>query len=351
MAEKSTAKKRAPRQQMLDVLAETEKVVAERRESAARPEEKAEARAVAAAVEIAEEISTRGVVESIGELKSTISKTLATMSDRLEEQVSRYVQFQRAIAARDKELKEIYDIERAATTLTALFEAHEAKRSAMETELDADRAALEQEIEQTRNAWIEERKQRDAEIKERDAAELKRREREKEDYRYAFAREQQQARDAFADETAKIHKQLADTKAKADADVAQREQALAEREQELATLRAKAEAAPKELEAAVAKAIKETTARLTQESASREELLKRDYLGEKNVSAARIASLEHTVQEQAQRLTALLAQTEKAYAQVQEIAVRAVEGSAAAKQLAGLQQLLADQPRKGGSER
>ena len=73
-----------------------------------------------------------------------------------------------------------------------------------------------------------------------------------------------------------------------------------------------------------------------------------EHVGEKNVLTTRVTSLEHTVQEQSQRLTSLLAQAEKAYAQVQEIAVRAVEGSAAAKQVASLQQLLADQPRKSG---
>ena len=51
------------------------------------------------------------------------------------------------------------------------------------------------------------------------------------------------------------------------------------------------------------------------------------------------------------RMAKLLGQAEKAYAQVQEIAVRAIEGSAGAKQLASLQQLLADQARKPAAER
>jgi hypothetical protein len=351
MAEKAPSRKRPPRQQMLEALAETEKNVAEARESAARPEEKAQAKAVADAVAMAEDLSTRGVVESIGDLRSNISKTLSGISDRLEEQVARYVQLQRAIIAKDNELKEIYEIQRSASTLTALFEAHETKRSAMETELAKDRQELEHEIEQTRAQWEEERKMRDAEIKERDTAEAKRREREKTEYVYAFTREQQQARDAFADQMAKTEKDLAEKKAAFEKDFAEREQALSSREQELASLRAKAEGSPKEIETAVAKALKETTTRLTQESSSREELLKREHLGERNVLTTRIASLEQTVQEQSQRIAALLAQTEKAYTQVQEIAVRAVEGSAAAKQLAGLQQMLADQPRKGGGER
>jgi hypothetical protein len=44
-----------------------------------------------------------------------------------------------------------------------------------------------------------------------------------------------------------------------------------------------------------------------------------------------------------------LEMAEKAYAQVQEIAVRAIEGSASTKQLANLQQLFSDQVRKSSS--
>jgi hypothetical protein len=73
--------------------------------------------------------------------------------------------------------------------------------------------------------------------------------------------------------------------------------------------------------------------------------------GEKNVLTAKIAALERTVKDQAEQLTRLQEQAEKAYAQVQEIAVRAIEGSANTKQLAHLQQLLADQARKSSPER
>src|SRR5450432_4572742 len=104
MAEKSSSKKRPPRQQMLEALAEADKSVAERREATAKPEEKIEARNTEQAIALADELSTEGVVKSIGELKGVIGKTLSQLSDRLEEQVARYVQIQRAIVAKDVEL-------------------------------------------------------------------------------------------------------------------------------------------------------------------------------------------------------------------------------------------------------
>jgi hypothetical protein len=351
MAEKTSTKKRPARQQVLEVLEESEKAVAEHREAAAKPEEKIAAKATAEAVAVAEELSNRGVVQSIGELKSSIGRMLSDLSDRLEDQVTRYTQVQKAIAAKDKELKEIYEIQRSASTLTALIEAHERQKAQMEQDLAAAKEQLEQEVEQTRAAWEVETKQHEAEAKERDAAEQKRREREKEEYRYSFAREQQQAKDQFADEMANAHKQLDERKALAEKQLGDREQAIKDREEELAALRQKVDAFPAGLETAVAKAVKETTARLQQEAAAREQLLKQEFEGQKNVQSTRIASLEQQVKEQAERMAKLLGQSEKAYAQVQEIAVRAIEGSGSAKQLAQLQQLLAEQARKPGAER
>ena len=65
----------------------------------------------------------------------------------------------------------------------------------------------------------------------------------------------------------------------------------------------------------------------------------------------RIGLLEQTAKEQAEQLSRLQDRADKAYGQVQDIAVRAIEGSGTAKQLSNLQQMLADQARKGSGDR
>src|SRR5258706_15633817 len=106
MAEKTTPKKKPTRQQMLEGLADSEKSVAERRETQARPEEKLEARATVEAVGAADELAERGVVQAIGELKSNIRRMLSGLSDRLEETGGRDRQRPRGLAAKDKGPKE-----------------------------------------------------------------------------------------------------------------------------------------------------------------------------------------------------------------------------------------------------
>lgn len=353
MAKESASKRRSSRQVVAESLIEAEKEVAERKEAEAKPEERAAAKAVSEAVAAADALSSEGVVRSIGELKSLLTRTLTELSERLDAEVGKYSQIRRAIAAKDAELQEIYEIQRSASTLQAMIETQQRKQEEMERAFQTEKEELERQIETTRAEWEAERKQHDQETKDRDVAEQKRRQRELEEYKYSFAREQQLARDQANDELAKVQKELADRKSQLERDwdereksLATREQELTSREQELIELRARVAGFAHDLQSAIDQAEARATARLQQQHASAQELLRRELEGEKNVLAARIAGLERTVKEQAEQITRLEQQAEKAYAQIQEIAVRAIEGSASSKQLASLQQLLAEQVRK-----
>lgn len=71
--------------------------------------------------------------------------------------------------------------------------------------------------------------------------------------------------------------------------------------------------------------------RVKSEAETRLTLAAKESEGERNVYEVRIAALEARVKEQAEQVIRLLTQTEKAYVQVQDIAVKAVEGSTSAK--------------------
>ena len=131
MAEKTTSKRRSSRQAVVEVVAEAEKAAAGRKEAEAKPEERIAAKAVSQAVAVADAISSEDVVRSIAELKSTITRTLTQLSDRLEEEVNKFSQVRRAIAAKDAELAEIYEIQRSASTLQAILSPSSASRKSL----------------------------------------------------------------------------------------------------------------------------------------------------------------------------------------------------------------------------
>ena len=339
------------KQEMLEAYSTVLKQLEAQREAEMRPEKKLEEKKAKEVIQVAESLSTEGVAKEISNLKIEASKTLAQISDRLEEEVNKFKAIQSAIALKEKELQELYEIEKSAVTLAALIESQNQKRQQFESEMAEKKEALSQEIEALRAEREKEKKEYEDEIKERDTAEKKRRDREKEEYDYSFKREQKLAKDKFEDEKGKLEKEIQVKREQMESELKEREKAIAEREDELNELRKKVSAFPKEMETAVAKAVKEATEKLNLEAKNREELQKREFVGERNVLTTRIESLEKMVKEQSEQITKLTQQLEKAYQQVQEIAVKTIEGSSTIKSFANLQQWISEQTRKSSQEK
>ncbi|MBW1714708.1 MAG: hypothetical protein JRJ77_02620 [Deltaproteobacteria bacterium] len=339
------------KKEMLDAYNALLKQLQEKRQAELKPEKKIEEKKEREIVKVAETLSSEGVVKDIGNLKLEIGKRLTQIADGLEEEVNKYKKIQEAIKIRDGELKELYEIERSAETLAALIEAQKQRRQEFESEMAARKEELNQEIQIIREGWEKDKKAYEAQIKERDNAEAKTREREKEEYSYTFRREQQLAKDRFEDEKAKTEKEILLKKEQMEKDLAEREKAIAESEEELNELREKVAAFPKETEQAVNTAVKETTQRITVEAKNKEELLRKEFDGQRNVLTTRIESLEKTVKEQSGQIANLSEQLEKSYQKVQDIAVKSVEGSSSLKSLTSLQQLVTEQTRKQSQEK
>ena len=324
------------KREMLDAYNTLLKQLQEKGQAEVSPERKAEEKRVKEVEHIADSLSSEKIAKDVSNLKIEIGKMLGELSERLESEVNEFRDIQKAIKFKEKELEEVYEIEKSAATLTALVEAQHQKRKEFESEIETLRAE-----------WEKEKKLHEAQLKERDGSEAKRREREKEEYLYAFRREQQMAKDKFEDEKAKLEKEIKLKKEQAEKELVEREKAIAEKETELNELRKKVSSFPNEMESAVNKAVKETTDKLQQESENREELLKKDFNGERNVLTMRVKSLDETVKQQSEQITKLSQQLERAYQNIQGIAVKTVED----RSFSGLQGLLTEQTKKQSQEK
>ncbi|MFH0812796.1 MAG: hypothetical protein V2A69_08150 [Pseudomonadota bacterium] len=334
------------KQEMIEAYNALLKQLQERREGELKPEKKLEEKKAKEAIQVADALSAEGIAQGINNLKLDIGKVLTQISDRLEGEVNKYKSIQSAIGFKEGDLQELYEIEKSALTLSALIESQNQKRQEFEAEIANQRETLKREIGATRTEWEKEESDHEAMIKEREAAEKKRREREREEFEYAFKKEQQLAKDKFEYEKGKLEKDIQTKKQELENTLKARESAIAEREEELSELRKKAGTFPKEMETAIAKAIKETSERLTLEAKNREEFLKKEFEGERNVLKTRIESLEKTVKEQSEQISRLSQQMEAAYQKVQDIAVKTVEGSSGVKAYTSFQQLLNEQVKR-----
>jgi hypothetical protein len=346
------------KQEMLDAYNELVKKLDEKRAAESKPEEKIEEKSVKNAVDLADSLSLDGIVKGIGTMKAEIGALLNQLSEKLEREVGKYDTVKKGLDAKEAELREIYEIQKSASSLGALLEAQSLKRVEFEAEMAEKKEALTLEIQSVRAEWEKEKKLHEIEIKERDAVEAKKRERENEEYKYAMTREQQLAKDQFEaekakyeEEKAKLERELLLRKEAAEKEYAEREQAIRQSEEELNELRKKVSLFPKDLETTISREVKSAVERVQLDSTNREELLKKEFEGERNVFTTRVAALEKVVQEQNAQIAKLTQQLEKAYNQVQDIAVKAVEGSSGAKALSGLQQLMVEQGRGQAQEK
>lgn len=334
------------KKEMLEAYKTVVKLLKEKRTAEMKPAEKIEEKELEKSVLVADSLSVDGIGREIGTLKSEIGKTLAGLSDRLESEIEKYSQVKKAVEARAKELQEIYEIEKSVSSLMALLEVQKQKRTEFEADMARQKAELKDEIDSQREAWKVEESAYEASIKERDAAEEKKRKREAEDYKYQFEREKQLARESFEYEKARMQRELEVKREEMEKDLSLREKALVEREAELQQLRDKVACFPQELDAARNKIAKEISERLTHEAKYKEDLLRKELDGEMNVLKSRLETLQQTLKEQTAQMVKMQTQLEKSYGQVQDIAVKAIEGSSSAKNLAQLQQQLVEQQRR-----
>ena len=337
------------KQEMLRTYNALLRQLQEKREAEMNPEQRIEEKRAKEVIEVASSLSSEGVVKGIGSLKLDMSRTLTQISDKLEDEVNRLNGIQKAIDIKEEEIKELYEIEKSAATLAALIEAQNQKRQEFESEIVQRKEGLMQEIEKTRAEWKKEKETYEMETKEQGSAEKKKREREKEEFQYAFEREQQLLKDNFEDEKAKLEREIQLKREQMEKELTEREKSISEKEGELNELRQKVGAFPKELETAVNKAVKEATERITAEAKNREQLLNKEFEGERGVLTTRIESFEKRTKEQSEQIAKLSAQLEKSYQKVEDIAVKAIDGSSNLKSLANLQQMMADQT-KGQSQ-
>ncbi len=319
------------KKEMLEAYNELLRKLQEKEEAELKPERKIAEKKNREVVDAVDTLSSEGVMRKINDLRLEIGKMLTQLSEKLENQVGEYQKIKEAIEVKKAELKEIYEIEKAAHTLTALIEAHSQKKKEFEEEMRNRKEELEKEIQQLKTQWESEKRKV---------------QREQEEYTYNLEREQKLARDKFEDEKAKLDKELHLKRESVERELAERERAISQREEEFNQLKKKVDAFPKEMELAVNRAVKETQQKMRQEAENREALLRKAFEGERNVLQAKIEMLERKTKEQSEQIARLLQQLEAAYQKVQDLAAKALGGVSDLKSLVELQQFVNRESKK-----
>jgi colicin import membrane protein len=277
-------------------------------------------------------IGVEAVVQRISGLGLEVSRALAQLSEKLTEEVHLLSTVREAVALERGELERLHKIDVAATALDQLVQDYARQKEHLDAELTTQR-----------QAWDEETARFERERKEQEENLKKQRQREIEDYEYRKNLERKKAQDKYEEDLRARDKNNREQQETLEKTWQVREVALKEQEEQLAHLKKEVEAFPtrlqKDIEAAALQVRKEVEARLEHQMV----LVKKDAEAEKRLAELHAKTLEETLTRNAAHIATLEKQLAEAKHQVQDIAVKAIEGASGARALSHINQIAMEQ--------
>jgi hypothetical protein len=277
-------------------------------------------------------VSVEAVVQRISGLGLEVSKALSDLSSRLTDEVQSLASVREAVALERKELERLHKIDIAATALDQMVQDYARERQILEQEIAAQRAE-----------WEAESLRVERERKEQDDLLKKQRQREIDEYEYKKTLDRKKAQDKYDEEIRLTEKKNQERQEALEKSWQQREALLKEREEELKQLRKDAEGFPvrlqKEAQAAADQARRDTEAKFEQQLV----VMKKDAETERRLAELQIKTLEEGATRQGDQIAALEKQLSDAKQQVQDIAVKAIEGASGARALSHINQIAMEQ--------
>jgi Uncharacterized conserved protein len=290
----------------------------------------------------ANQISNQDVLGAISILQKNISSTLSNISKDLIEEIEKFENLKKAVELKEVELKELFDIEKQAFTLTALINAQNVEKEKFEAE---QKKTLEEvnarmiEVENNIKKLEEEYQERRKELLLKDEKE---RTRKQEEFEYEFNRIKQRKLDLLNDEIASKKKEMNEIEEQ----LLAREKQVSEVEKTIESLKAQIDSFP-EREAQI---IKETEERVRKEEARtaaiKENYATKDINNKISVYENKIQLLEQILQDEKARNLELTKKLDEAYAKIQDMAVKSVESTNSSKAFDKLQSALSEKNQK-----
>jgi colicin import membrane protein len=309
------------------------------RESADAKAEAAAGMREAEVRQAAEGVTVDAVVQQVSALGLDISRTLSGVSDKLTEEVNRLAAVRAAVEIERNEIERLHKIDVAAPALDQRVQQYAREKERLEAEMAVQRSVWEENVRDTER----ERKEQDELLK-------KQRQREIDDYEYKKALERKRAQDKYEEELRLQEKKNQEKQEALEKSWQQRQAALKEQEEEVARLRKDAAEFPATLQKETDRAAKQAAQAARQESEQKILLMQKEAEADRRVADLRTKTLEEANTRLVSQVAELQKLVEEAKRQVQEIALRAIEGASGSKALAHVNEIAIEQAKHRGQQ-
>ena len=266
-------------------------------------------------------------IQSLANIQLGFGSAANELSEQLTTKAAKLAEIQQVVSEEVAQLSELHNLEVSEDILDTLIQSYEDNEKAYQEEYSQRYEVLSQELLELNNNWQKEQEEHQRNIKERNENLNRTRQRDAAEYKYDLELQRKLTNDEYAQEQKLLNNQLEEEKQTTEKQWNEREKIIADREKEFAELKAKVEAFPKDKETAIKKATEEGKGIATYQAKVKSDLYGKEVEGQKRFYEQRLQSLEQTITNQQTRLENLSRQLESALRQVQDLAVKAIEGS------------------------
>lgn len=270
----------------------------------------------------------QSTIDNLILLQFSFGGAVSELSEKLTSEASKLEELRRTVGEEVQQLQELHGLENVEEdTLDNLIQQYEESAKTFTNELSDRRETVEQELLELRQTWEKEQEQQKLAVKERNENFQKSRQRDEETYNYDLHLQRNLDIEEYEQQQKTLYKEIEEFQQEQEKQWAEREKSIADREKLYAEVKAKVEAHPKELEANI-KNGKDNGRNIGYYQAKvKADLLAKDIEGQKQNYELQIQGMLQTIQNQESRIANLSKQLDAALKQVQDLAVKAIEGA------------------------
>ncbi|MDJ0581184.1 hypothetical protein [Crocosphaera sp.] len=267
-------------------------------------------------------------IENLEKLQSNFGSAVSHLSEQLMTEADLLAELNKFSTEELAELAELHQIETIENeTLSRLVEEYQTTAKTNEEEFNKQQEILTKEIEDLRKNWHKEKLNRNREIRERDQEYLTNKKRDEEQYIYNLELERQINKEEYEAEKQNLYQELKESKETQEKQWKEREDSIIEQEKKQEEAKDKVKKLEEELEQKIKQGKEEGKGIGNYQAKIKSDLRTKEIEGEKQNYELRIAALEETIQNQETRQQSLSQQLEASLKQVQDLAVKAIEGT------------------------
>ncbi len=269
-----------------------------------------------------------GIILNLEGIEKGLGKAMSEVANKLTVEAETLAELTKDINEEKEQLGKLYDLEVGNDVLDQLIVDYENSKATFEEESSKTRKTFEEDIAEKRKTWQKDQEVHYRKTSERDEESRKSQEREREEHEYGLELERSLKDDEYDQKKKQLQLELDELREERENGWAAEEKALKEQEDEFYEYKVKFEEIPDKLDKAIKRAEAEGKSVIERDAKEKAELLAKETESENKIFELTIESLDNTIKSQNSRITSLSKQLESALKQAQDLAVKAIEGSA-----------------------